>query len=520
MSARRRPERILKHEPQSMMEGSKERSMRILICEDNHRLRAETTRLIGAWGHDTHGVADGPTALVAIQQDRWDLVLTDLRLPGGVDGLQILRTLRQVDPDAACVILTAWDSAETAVEAMTAGAFDYLIKPVTVDRLWNVVERIEDRGDLLQRLRVVEQESLTDQLTGIGNYRAVHGALDALLESHSDQPAAIAIADLDNFRLLNDTLGHLRCDEILKQVGAELAAAVGRGHVCGRLSGDQFMVVMPGADAEQAQRTMERVRAGVESIEVQGNGGLPIPLSLTSGVGLWPDDGPSKTELLQVVEITVRQAKRAGGSRTSVHGPESMPAVSLRSFSALTGLVQALDSRDHYTYLHSEHATRHALRMAKLAGCTPAELREIEIAGPIHDLGKIVVPDSILRKPGPLTPDEWAQMQQHSSIGAVIAASLPDLAGMVEIIRHHHERWDGQGYPAGIGQNDISRVVRIFSLGDAFSAMVTTRPYRKAMDLEVALEEIKRGAGSQFDPELAEAFLALSWEDHNLSLAS
>ena len=112
--------------------------MRILICEDNHRLREETSRLIGAWGHDTQGVTDGPSALLAIQQDHWDLVLTDLRLPGGVDGLQILLTLRQADADSACVILTAWDSAETAVEAMTAGAFDYLIKPVirrsTVER--------------------------------------------------------------------------------------------------------------------------------------------------------------------------------------------------------------------------------------------------------------------------------------------------------------------------------------------------------------------------------------------------
>ena len=494
--------------------------MRILICEDNHRLREETSRLIGAWGHDTQGVTDGPSALLAIQQDHWDLVLTDLRLPGGVDGLQILRTLRQADADSACVILTAWDSAETAVEAMTAGAFDYLIKPVTVDRLWNVVERSEDRGDLLQRLRVVEQESLTDQLTGIGNYRAVHGALDALLEKRVGQRSAVAIADLDNFRLLNDTLGHLRCDDILTQVGAELAAALDPSDVCGRLSSDQFMVVMPGADADRAQATMERVRAGVESREVQGNGGLPIPLSLTSGVGLWPEDGPGKTELLRAIELTVRQAKRAGGSRTAVHGPDSMPAVSLRSFSALTGLVQALDSRDHYTYLHSEHATKHALRVAKVAGCTPAELREIEIAGPIHDLGKIVVPDSILRKPGPLTPDEWEQMQQHSSIGAVIASSLPDVSGMVDIIRHHHERWDGGGYPAGIAKDDISRVVRIFSMGDAFSAMVTTRPYRKAMDLEMALDQIKRGAGSQFDPDLADAFLSVSWQDHHLALSA
>ena len=494
--------------------------MRILICEDNHQLREGTARLIGAWGHETHGVADGPAALLALRQDRWDLVLTDLELPGEVNGLQILRTLRRIDPDAACVIMTAWDGAETAVEAMTAGTFDYLIKPVPVERLWSVMERIQDRDEILQRLRVVQQESLTDQVTGLGNYRAVHGALDGLLEDPAAGESAIAIADVDNFRLLNDTLGHLRCDEILRQVGAEVAAALEPGDVVGRLSGDQFMVVMPGADAARAHATMERARTAVESVELRGGGGSPIPLSLTSGIGLWPADGPTKTDLLRSIELTLRQAKRAGGNRTAVRGPDSMPAVSLRSFSALTGLVQALDSRDHYTYQHSEQATRQALRVAKIVGCEAEELREIEIAGPIHDLGKIVVPDSILRKPGSLTPDEWEQMRQHSSIGAVIASSLPDLHGMVEIIRHHHERWDGNGYPAGIAGEEISRVVRIFSLGDAFSAMVTTRPYRKAMNLEQALEQIAKGAGSQFDPELAQAFLGVSWEQHHLALSA
>lgn len=323
---------------------------------------------------------------------------------------------------------------------MTNDAFDYLIKPVTVDRLWNVVERIEDRGEILERLRTVERESLTDQLTGLGNYRAAHGALDALLEEEPQRDSAVAILDVDNFRLLNDTLGHLRCDEILRQMGAELAAAVGPGDAVGRLSSDQFMVVMPDADPEQARATMERARAAVNSIEVHSGGDGTIPLTVTSGIGLCPAAGPTKTDLLRAVEVTGRQAKRAGGDRTAVHGPDALPAVSLRSYDALTGLVQALDSRDHYTHLRSEQATRQALRVAEVVGCTAAEVREIEIAGPIHNLGKIVAPDSILRKPGALTKDEWEQIRQHSSIGAVIDGSLPEFHGMVDIVRHHHER--------------------------------------------------------------------------------
>ena len=494
--------------------------MRILICEDNDALREGTARLIGTWGYDARGVADGAAALSAIQQERWDLVLSDLQLPGAIDGIQILRMLRQFNADAACVIMTGRDGAETAVEAMPAGAFDYLVKPVTAERLWSVLERIKDRDAILHRLRVVEQESLTDPLTTLGNYRAIHGALDVLLAERRERASAVAIADVDHFRLLNDTLGHLRSDEILQQVGAEIAAAVEPGDIAGRLSGDQFMVVMPGASAERSRATMERARVAVESIEVQGASGMPIPITATSGIGLWPADGPTKADLLRAIEITLAQAKRAGGNRTAVHGPGAIPAVSLRSFSALTGLVQALDSRDHYTHLHSEQATRQALRVAEAVGCSAAEIREIEVAGPIHDLGKIVVPDSILRKPGSLTPDEWDQMRQHSSIGAMIASSMPDLNGMVDIIRHHHEHWDGAGYPAGIAREEISRVVRIFSLGDAFSSMVTNRPYRKAMGLEQALEQIAAGSGTQFDPDLARAFLGVSWEAHHLALSA
>jgi diguanylate cyclase (GGDEF)-like protein len=487
-----------------MIPKSKERSMKILVCEDNAALREGTARLIRGWGHDAHTVADGTAAVSAIQHERWDLILSDLQLPGDVDGLQILRTLRTVDDDAAFVISTGRDSAEIAVEAMSAGAFDYLIKPVTADRLWRVIESIRDRGAMLHRLRLVERDSLTDQLTAVGNYRAVHGALDMLLAEHTERASAVAIADVDHFRLLNDTLGHVRSDEILQHVGAALAAAVEPGDIVARLSSDQFMVVMPGANADRGYGTMERIRTAVESIEVQGGSGLPIPVSITNGIGLWPADGPTKVDLLRSIDVTLRQAKRAGGNRTTVHGPDAIPAVSLRSLSALTGLVQALDSRDHYTHLHSEQATRQALRVAEA----------------IHDQGKIVVPDAILRKPGSLTPDEWAQMRQHSSIGAVIAATIPDLDGMVDIIRHHHERWDGDGYPAGIAGDDISRVVRIFSLGDAFSAMVTNRPYRKALGLEQALEQIDAGTGTQFDPDLTRAFLGVSWDALHLALSA
>ena len=194
-------------------------------------------------------------------------------------------------------------------------------------------------------------------------------------------------------------------------------------------------------------------------------------------------------------------------------GPEALPQLSVEGFSALHGLVQAIDARDRYTRLHSEQATRYALRVAQSGGMSAAAIREIEVVGPLHDLGKIVIPDAILRKPGPLTMEEAEQMRSHSSVGAIIAATLPGFDNMVDIVRHHHERIDGRGYPAQLRGDEIPQLVRTFSLGDAFSAMVTDRPYRKALSLEVALDQIRRGAGTQFDADLAETFLALDWHE-------
>ncbi len=487
--------------------------MRILVAEDEGALRHAIEQLMTSWGHEVTGVADGVAALRAIGSQPWDLVLTDLRMPG-IDGLGVIREIARVNSNADCVVLSGWSSVESAVEAMRAGALDYLTKPLDADRLYRTVERVAERRTMMRRLEEAEAASMTDQLTGLANYGALHRTLDEMLGPEGPSEIAVAIVDIDNFKLLNDTLGHLRCDGILREAGQAIKNSIEPGDIAGRLSSDDFMVIMPNTGTARAAETLERIRATVEQIDVESASGLSIPLTISVGVGVTSNDGRDKPQLLRAVEMATHEAKRKGGNAITLRGPDSLPHVSVRAYSALHGLVQALDARDSYTRLHSEQATRQALRVAEVTGFTPEEIREIEIAGPIHDLGKIVIPDSILRKPGALTPDEWEQMRAHSSVGAVIAASLPDFENMVGIVRHHHEQWSGGGYPAGLAGEQIARVVRVFSLGDAFSAMVTDRPYRRALGMEKALIEIEKGAGTQFDPDLARTFLQLSWDDH------
>jgi HD-GYP domain-containing protein (c-di-GMP phosphodiesterase class II) len=184
--------------------------------------------------------------------------------------------------------------------------------------------------------------------------------------------------------------------------------------------------------------------------------------------------------------------------------PDSLLKVT--NLKALRSLVKAIDRRDSYTRFHSDHATNLALLSAPRLAIEGDELSAITIGGPIHDLGKIVVPDEILRKPGPLTAEERRQMEEHPVMGAAITAAVTDFDVVVELVRHHHERFDGEGYPGGLRATEVSLPTRLFTLADAFSAMTTDRPYRKALTTEQALHQIEIGAGTQFDPDLAKIF--------------
>jgi HD-GYP domain-containing protein (c-di-GMP phosphodiesterase class II) len=187
------------------------------------------------------------------------------------------------------------------------------------------------------------------------------------------------------------------------------------------------------------------------------------------------------------------------------NNPDNMLKIS--NLKALRSLVKAIDRRDSYTRFHSDHATHMAIATAERVGLMDDQMNAITIGGPIHDLGKIVVPDQILRKPGALTSEERRQMEEHPVMGAAITAAVTDYDVVVDLVRHHHERFDGDGYPGGLAGEKISLPTRLFTVADAFSAMTTDRPYRKALTFEQAINQIEVGRGSQFDPDLAREFI-------------
>jgi putative nucleotidyltransferase with HDIG domain len=256
------------------------------------------------------------------------------------------------------------------------------------------------------------------------------------------------------------------------------------------------------------QAVLGRIRAELADEAVQFEDSEPLPVSVSAGICLYPDHATSVTELLSTVAVAVREAKASGGDAVVVAqvGDDRQKATS-GSFDVLQGLVIAIDSKDRYTKRHSEDVARYSLFLAAQLGLDEDLRRTIQLAGLLHDVGKIGIPDHLLRKPSRLSADEVAVFQQHVALGDAIVRDIPNVDLVRAGIRHHHERWDGHGYLDGLGGDDIPVIARILAVADAFSAMTTTRPYRKALSVEEALKRLGDAAGRQLEEDLVLTFI-------------
>jgi diguanylate cyclase (GGDEF)-like protein len=348
-----------------------------------------------------------------------------------------------------------------------------------------------------------------DPLTGLMNHGAVVAFLTELIEparagSHS---LGIALVDVDNFRLLNDVHGSDVGDEALIAVRDVLEREAEGLAGIGRFGPDEFLVIAPEATARELPLAMKRVAARLEEVWLEPPGSEQLPITVSTGVAYFPFHAGQVTELMSAATIALGEAKASGGNHVAIANAWTSEPRASSTFDVLQGLVLAIDRKDRYTKVHSEDVAAYALFLADRLGL-PEELRTtLRISALLHDVGKIGVPDNILRKPGRLTPREYEVLKQHVALGDLIVRDLPDIELVRAGVRYHHERWDGDGYLVGLAGADIPLVARILAVGDAFSAMTTTRPYRKAMSVEAALEEIRTGAGTQLDPDLAIAFV-------------
>jgi diguanylate cyclase (GGDEF)-like protein len=348
----------------------------------------------------------------------------------------------------------------------------------------------------------------SDALTGLLNHGAVVGLLaDELEAARSAQgEIGVALVDVDNFRLFNDTHGHDAADQVLLRV-AELVRREGAGGHVARYGPDEFIVVQPGVGVADVEAAVGRLRAGLEAMSVQFGDSEALPVSVSVGICAYPEHASSVTDLLSVAALALSEAKASGGDSVRVARDGEEGRVVSGSFDVLQGLVIAVDTKDRYTKRHSEDVARYAVFLAQRLGLEEETQRTIQLAGLLHDVGKIGIPDVILRKPGKLTAEEYGMFQQHVALGDAIVRDVPNVELVRAGIRHHHERWDGNGYLDGLEGTEIPLIGRVLAVADAFSAMTTTRPYRKALPIGEALKRLGDAAGTQLEEDLVTAFI-------------
>jgi diguanylate cyclase (GGDEF)-like protein len=455
----------------------------------------------------------------AVRAQTFDAIASDISLPD-MSGLDVIADARVVAPAAGIVAITGFVDVDVAVRSMKAGADDFLGKPFDAEILWHMLNKaIDNRARQLEaeQAAVYRKLAYTDALTGSPNRRFIDEFIvESVANSQRyDRPLAVAYLDIDNFKLLNDFVGHEEGDRVLQRVASALSQHIPAPAQFARFGGDEFVVVFPDVPATQARIVMERVCRAVAEIEVVNGARITLPTRISCGIAAFrgfesPRDLIAEAEDQMYLDKAMSGAAFVGAAAAS---PESLLKVD--NLKALRNLVKAIDRRDSYTRFHSDHATQLAVQVGRELRMSDDEITALAFGGPIHDLGKIVVPDDILRKPGPLDQDERRSMQEHPVMGAAIAAAVTDHELVVDVVRHHHERFDGEGYPHGLSGTGIPASTRLFSLADSYSAMTTDRPYRKGLSPERAIQEILRGAGTQFDPDLAVAFVKMVEREHS-----
>jgi diguanylate cyclase (GGDEF)-like protein len=342
------------------------------------------------------------------------------------------------------------------------------------------------RNHDLQR-RELSRVSRSDPLTGCLNRRGFEERFAAELSraARSGGMLSIVLFDLDDFKGVNDVHGHAFGDELLCWVVAAMGAVVRPADAIGRLGGDEFAVLAPGAGSAEATRLAERLHAALA-------GKAPISF----GISTYPQDGLDREALHQQADLALYAVKH--GRAPDVRGAHG------RELSWAAALARAVDARMAAAHGHSDAVAELAARIAASLGWAPEHIGRLRLAAMLHDVGKIAVPEAILRKPAPLTDDEMALVRTHAEAGAEIAARIEGLEPIAPWIRHSHEHVDGSGYPAGLRGQDIPLESRILLVADAFDAMTSDRAYRPAMPAADALAELRRWAGRQFDERCVE----------------
>ena len=373
---------------------------------------------------------------------------------------------------------------------------------------------------------------MTDALTAVGSRKLLEDKLQAecARAKRYKRQFSIAIIDLDNFKTINDVLGHAAGDDALRKLADCMKSQKRATDILTRYGGDEFVIIMPETKAKDAVILLERIRAKTQEIKVVEDLTMTISCGIAQSLS---EPADSSREVMRRADLALYEAKSAGRNRVKIWDETMSKALSGNDIEtrkitklqrridglseqaekvfiqSIWGLVQALEAKDSYTKKHSENVMHYAVGIAKMMKITPKQIDVIRRAAMIHDIGKIGIPDAILSKPGKLTPRERSVIEQHPLIAVRILEKMTFLEQEIAIVRHHHEKWNGQGYPDGTSNTVTPLGARIMAVADTFDALTSNRPYHNARPLTEAIEILVDSSGYDYDPRAVKGMV--SW---------
>jgi diguanylate cyclase (GGDEF)-like protein len=392
------------------------------------------------------------------------------------------------------------DSVLQVVASGVMSSVQFAFKYENSNRFFEARINISETHELLIMIRDITEQKLlehklremadSDSLTGLSNRRVFEEYIH-IINNKRIEKVSVLVLDIDGLKLLNDTLGHQQGDEVIRITARLIEEVFGNADLTSRLSGDEFGIIQIGLSAKSIEDKMVQFNDKVNSINKASE---KLRVSISYGYG-YHDSGVVNTDLL---------FKEADNN---MYQNKMFKTSSVRS-SLVKTLMKALEARDFITEGHADRLEDLTVIIGRELGLAQNKIDNLKLLAKFHDIGKVGIPDNILNKPDKLTDAEYRIMKTHSQIGRRIAEESVNLKTIANLIYHHHERWDGKGYPEGLIGTEIPIECRILAIVDTFDAMTNDRPYRKALPSSVAVEEIVKNAGHQFDPQLVDVFLS------------
>ncbi|MBE9503801.1 MAG: response regulator [Proteobacteria bacterium] len=481
----------------------------ILVVDDDLSVRAFIIDALKKGGYfNTREVENGIQALETFRKESYDLVISDLQMPG-MNGMELLSRIKELNPSTPVIIMTGYPTIDITISAMKEGALDFVTKPFTIEELiFKVDLYLKERSILTKEDLNIERTNwnLNEKIRKLSTIDLIYEQIEKTVGDNDDIFRKIVMLALN-------VTGGEKCllvffDEANDKFYRKIFQIKGEHSIspASRGEGDAMVESLKGFFKEVIRKREVRL------LNLEEPGGLYrslicAPLMIRNKVFALitvtsRDTTCSFThkDLSYMLNIT---------ARTSLHLENKLLYESFFGsiMDTFESLVQSIHARDHYTERHSQSVTKFALNTARAMNCSAYEIESLKISSMLHDVGKIAIPDHILLKPGHLTNEEYEIIKTHPTIGENILRSIALFEDERKIIRHHHERWDGKGYPDGLSGKNIPFHSRILGVADSFDAMTTDRPYRNALKTDEAIGELQRNRNIQFDKNIVDAFI-------------